>query len=80
VIAIASRWSANADVDRFAKRFLTGSPVQLVRDPAGTIARAYGIESHPHFVALDARGHRIGDGYRFPDVLAQARFDASKRT
>jgi hypothetical protein len=80
VIAVASRWSERPDVDRFAKRLLAGPPVRLVRDPTGRIARAYGIESHPHFVALDGRGQRIGDGYRLADVLAQARFDALKQT
>jgi hypothetical protein len=80
VIAIASRWSAGADLARFTKEFLSGSPVRLVRDPTGNIARGYGIESHPHFRAFDARGRRIGDGYRLQDVLSQARFDASSRT
>jgi hypothetical protein len=74
VIAIASRFSAKADLARFTKQFLAGSPVRLVRDPTGNIARGYGIESHPHFTALDARGRRIGDGYRLQDVLSQARF------
>ena len=80
MIAIASRCSAKADLARFTKRFLAGSPVRLVRDPTREHRPGYGIESHPHFIALDARGRRIGDGYRLQDVLAQARFDASKQT
>jgi hypothetical protein len=76
VIAVASRWSAGADVTRFAKRYLAGSPVRPVRDPTGVIARSYRIDYHPHFVALDRSGKRVGDGWQLDDVLAQARFDS----
>jgi hypothetical protein len=79
VIALASRWAAPAQVTQFQKRYLAGSPVRLVRDPSGAVAKAYGIEYHPRFVAFDAKGRRIGDGYSFVLVLAQSRLGASAR-
>jgi hypothetical protein len=80
VIAVASRYARPADLTRFAQRYLRGSSVRLVRDPTGQIARSYGMEYYPHFLALDRKGRRLGESYSFAEALAQARFDAAART
>jgi hypothetical protein len=65
-----------AQVDQFVKRYLSGSRVELVRDPAGKVARSYGIQYHPQFAAFDARGRRLANSYSLVEVLAKAKLGA----
>jgi hypothetical protein len=74
VVALPHRTARVADVDAFFRKHLAGSGVRLQRDPRGAIARSYGIQYYPHFVALDAKRRLIGNAYSLVPVLAQARF------
>ena len=71
IIAVAHRSARPADVARFWKeRGLAGSPVTLRLDPSGTLARRYDLQVYPQFVALDAKGKRLGMRYALLEILA----------
>jgi hypothetical protein len=72
VVALASQWSRPADVTRFERRYLRGSPVRLARDPSGAIARSFHIRTHPHVRILSGGGGVIGDAVGLEEALQQA--------
>lgn len=70
IIAVPHRTARAADVNRFwQERGLAGSGVILRLDPKGSYARQLGLQFYPQFVAVDARGKRLGMTYSLLEIL-----------